>query len=537
MRAESRFSPNPIGLESALRPLVLVLALVACTPDPDDTTGADTSDSSDSDSLDTTDTGGPDDTDDTSDTGDTGDTDDIGDTGDTGDTGDDTSEPISTDPVAYPDNAFSGTRLKVVVLEDDVDNATFLWFHDDTLDTRCAPEEDLDGVTRCLPEGPTTSAGYFADSNCTQPIYGYQKGCEIVKYLRVTDGTGRYRMVEATARSSSIAYYRNQQGQCVFQSVTGTPTVLANGTDVASSEFVPLTQGHVAVTATLGVSTWESADGAVAPRGLYHLGADREAHIEWDLAGTTHAVPWDREVQDEYWTSCSEPASPVVVLLDSEPVPTLVRFTDNDGNATFYDLGATTASVVGRYDGSCYGPAAVPSGQVGYVLTNGRGPAAFPRIRTFTSPGDGMRVRAYADALNTPILPISPWMYETLAYDDASCWPAFNDDNEALCLPPGTIQTNDFTSGCTTLAPRQDYTDSAGQHVAYIDQSSANCTGLLVPGRLVSLAKTVSQTTTNLYNPNQGTCSHVGSHPAWTTTDASADVIPLTTTKRPQPTR
>jgi hypothetical protein len=79
-----------------------------------------------------------------------------------------------TDPVsnAMADSNQSGTRLKIKYYLGADGSKAFKGFYDSQLNVDCYFAKAADGTVRCIPvaTATTTTANYYADANCTQPV-------------------------------------------------------------------------------------------------------------------------------------------------------------------------------------------------------------------------------------------------------------------------------------------------------------------------------------------------------------------------------
>jgi hypothetical protein len=84
-----------------------------------------------------------------------------------------------TDPVteARADPYQSGTRLKASYWAGTDGSKQFTGWHDSQRNEDCSFTTAADGSTRCTPNAAFSST-YFADANCTQPVYVVGSTCE-----------------------------------------------------------------------------------------------------------------------------------------------------------------------------------------------------------------------------------------------------------------------------------------------------------------------------------------------------------------------
>lgn len=178
----------------------------------------------------------------------------------------------STDGGGAVSDYRSGTRLRAMVYAIPGVRVWHGWFDED-LGVECAFVRAEDGKIRCL---PTTPANRFATSVCSKDPVGYVNdgGCALPKFVSgVTDDCGTtaaYTLGAATTISKAFPLnpYPNSR-YCMLQK-TGDEQgyALVKRPD---SDFVAATVVVENRTADLGVSYYQTDDGARQPVGAYDL--------------------------------------------------------------------------------------------------------------------------------------------------------------------------------------------------------------------------------------------------------------------------
>lgn len=116
-----------------------------------------------------------------------------------------------------PTPAFvGGTRIRPVYLTSQ-DGLDFRYAIRDTeLGLDCHVQWGVDGVARCVPDGPGATALLYADDTCTsRAIASYQSlPAKVVAYER-TSGCGRDPALVTLGTEIASTYARNEAGACV----------------------------------------------------------------------------------------------------------------------------------------------------------------------------------------------------------------------------------------------------------------------------------------------------------------------------------
>lgn len=114
---------------------------------------------------------------------------------------------------------------------------------DSQLSLECSPQVAADGVTRCLPSAQyATSAGYFTDAGCTQPIVGAgvsttQCPSYSVTLLRDTNGGSNTRIFHAVLHAGTI--YGGTPANCqAYQN----QLFYTEGAELSADMFAAVTQ-------------------------------------------------------------------------------------------------------------------------------------------------------------------------------------------------------------------------------------------------------------------------------------------------------
>jgi len=117
---------------------------------------------------------------------------------------------------------------------------SYVW--DSQLSIECRPQLAADGATRCLPNAPyASSAGYFTDAGCTQPITGSGVGTpqctsQPVTLLRAADGSNT-RVYQAVLHAGQI--YGGTPASCQpYQN----QTFYTEGAELPAAMFAAVTQ-------------------------------------------------------------------------------------------------------------------------------------------------------------------------------------------------------------------------------------------------------------------------------------------------------